>query len=70
MKVLVMKDEHLNSVEYESQLNLHDLTSLMGYLKANDLISEYKILDYTVEELNGERNEEQYNKEKDYLKNV
>ena len=62
-----MKIQINNTMEYESKLGLLDLTSLMGYLFGRNHITDWKILEYMADEITKERNEEQYNIEKNYI---
>jgi len=55
------------TIFYHSKLGLHDLTSLMGYLFGRNHITHWEVLEYISSEIYRERNEEQYNIEKNYL---
>lgn len=55
------------TIFHNCELGLHDLTSLMGYLFGNNLITHWEILEYIPDEIYKKRNEEQYNIEKNYL---
>ena len=54
--------------QYMTDLGLLDLSSMMGYLFALNVISEWSIDEYTTEEMNKPRNERLYNLEKRYVK--
>jgi len=55
------------TIFYTSKLGLHDLTSLMGYLFCRNHITHWEVLEYIPDEVIRERNEKQYNIEKNYL---
>ena len=57
-----------DEIQYVSDLGLFDLTSMMGYLFASDVISDWSIDEYEVEDINRPRSEWLYNLEKRYVR--
>ena len=64
MKIEILKSYTFNDiVQYNSSLSFKDLTSILGYLRASNVIVDYKVVEYNQEEMSRKTNPEQMDKE-------
>ncbi len=66
--IVNVKKRNGDEIQYMSDLGLLDLSSMMGYLFASDVISEWSIEEYEPDEVIRPRNEWLYNLEKRYVR--